>query len=179
MGPPASPGEAPGGVPIDEQIFSSTHAGAMIALIRSMLDHGSPSVRAAIYTGLVLGAILYLLLCLGSAKLMTSRGRNGILGFLLPLVLGWIGIIIVLLIWLCSGPKESSRLGARSSRGSGGLAPGYSSGGSARLGSHQTLATIPTPPDTQTCSFCRSRIPLDAVVCRVCQTEIAPSTTVA
>jgi hypothetical protein len=162
-------------VPIDDQIFSSPHAWALIGAVRSLLEHGSLSVRLAIYVGLALGVVLYFLVCRGCSRLMTSRGRSGVLGFVLPLVLGLIGVFIILIIVLASPRPDSYRLRVVSSSEPlpGGL--GYSRGASARLGSQPTSMSVIGEKDTQTCSFCYSRIPLDAVICRVCQVDVVPT----
>jgi len=111
--------------------------------------------------GVMFGLVMYILVAIGCGAVMRGKGRSGTLGFALAFCLGIIGILIVVLYPSGSSDRSISR--GRSPRT-------YASASDAWLAQQAEVAVVSGPQ--QTCSFCASKIPLDAAICRVCRVEV-------
>ena len=111
--------------------------------------------------GVMLGLVVYIFVAVACGAIMRGKGRSGTLGFALSFCLGIIGILIVVLYPPGGSDRSISR--GRSTRN-------YASASDAWLAQQAEVAIVTGP--LQICTFCGSKIPLDASICRVCRTEV-------
>jgi ribosomal protein L40E len=133
-----------------------TQIDSLTQLVQTHLTLSNISIAAAID----------FLLAFGSGALMAKKRRSNILGFVLVFVLGPIGIAYVLMAPSKEIPRSrrvDDALGVPRVRPK------------KIYKQHISVDTI----DVQECPTCTLRIPSDADVCRVCQTEIDAKAAVA
>jgi hypothetical protein len=110
----------------------------------------------------VLGVVLWIGSMIAAPIIMARKGRNGVVGFLIALVLGIIGLVIVVFL----APADDNRLGRR------GRPTGFTRADAEKLGVPASVHGTTDSSPTQTCPSCGSKVPLGASVCRVCQLAI-------
>ncbi len=127
-----------------------TQIDSLTQLVRSHLTLSNISIAVAVN----------FLLAFGCGAIMEKKRRNNVVGFLVAFFLGPIGIAYVLMAPSRALPRTrlvDEALGVPRTRPKK-VYP-----------RHISVDTV----DVKTCPLCSLRIPRDAEVCRVCQTEIA------
>ena len=126
----------------------------------AMLRGGFPPT-GTLLIGVMLGLVVYIFVAVACGAIMKGKGRSGTLGFALAFCLGIIGILIVVFTPATGSDRSLPR--NRSSRN-------FASASDAWLAQQADLAVVTGP--LQICTFCGSKIPLDASICRVCRVEV-------